>query len=51
MFKMGKQMKEERKEVIGASYEHGNMKVEEADIRQRWRDILVNYCIRKTSTR
>ncbi len=35
MFKMAKQMKEERKDVIGARYvkdEHDNIKVEEADI-------------------
>ncbi len=40
MFKMAKQMKEERKNVIRARYvtdEHGNIKVEEADIMQRWK--------------
>ncbi len=40
MFKMAKQMKEERKDVTGARYvkdEHGNIKVEEADIMQRWK--------------
>ncbi len=40
MFKIAKQMKEERKDVIGARYvkdEHGNIKVEEADIMQRWK--------------
>ncbi len=39
-FKMAKQMKEERKDVIGARYiqdEHGNIKVEEADIMQSWK--------------
>ncbi len=39
IFKMAKQMKEERNPVIGARYvndEHGNIKVEEADIIQRW---------------
>ncbi len=39
MFKMAKQMKEERKDVIGARCvkdEHGYIKVEEADIMQRW---------------
>ncbi len=38
MFKMAKQMKEERKDVIGTRYvkdEHGEIKVEEADIMQR----------------
>ncbi len=37
---MAKQMKEERKDVIGARYvkdEHGNIKVKEADIMQRWK--------------
>ncbi len=33
MFKMAKQMKEERKDVKD---EHGNIKVEEAEIMQRW---------------
>ncbi len=40
MFKIAKQMKEERKDVIGARYvkdEHGNIKVEEADIMERWK--------------
>ncbi len=40
MFKIAKQMKEERKDVIGTRYvrdEHGNIKVEEADITQRWK--------------
>ncbi len=40
MFKMAKQMKEERKVVLGARYvkdEHDNIKVEEADIMQRWK--------------
>ncbi len=40
MFKMAKQMRKERKDVIGARYvkdEHGNIKVEEADIMQRWK--------------
>ncbi len=40
MFKMAKQMKEERKDVTGARYvkdEHGNIKVGEADIMQRWK--------------
>ncbi len=40
MFKMAKQTKEERKDVINAKYakdEHGNIKVEEADIMQRWK--------------
>ncbi len=40
MFKMAKWSKEERKDVIGARYvkdEHGNIKVEEADIMQRWK--------------
>ncbi len=39
MFKMAKQMKEERKDVISARYvkdEHGNIKMGEADIMQRW---------------
>ncbi len=39
MFKMTKQIKGERKDVIGARYvkdEHGNIKVEEADM-QRWK--------------
>ncbi len=37
---LAKQMKEERKDVIGVRYvknEHGNIKVEEADIMQRWK--------------
>ncbi len=37
---MAKQMKEERKDVFGARYvkgEHGNIKVEEAHIMQRWK--------------
>ncbi len=40
MFKMAKQMKEERKDVIGARYvkgEHGDIELEEADIMQRWK--------------
>ncbi len=40
MFKMAKQTKKERKDVIGARYvkdKHGNIKVEEADIVQRWK--------------
>ncbi len=43
MLKMAKQMKEERKDVIGARYvkdEHGNIKVEEVDIMQRWKRSL-----------
>ncbi len=40
MFKMAKQMKEERKDVIGTRYvkhEHGDIKVEEEDIMQKWK--------------
>ncbi len=40
IFKMAKQMKEERRDVIGSRYvkdEHGNIKVEEVDIMQRWK--------------
>ncbi len=40
MFKMTNQMKEEREDVTGARYvkdEHGNIKVEKADIIQRWK--------------
>ncbi len=40
MLKMAKQMKDEKKDVIGARYvkdEHGNIKVEEAHIMQRWK--------------
>ncbi len=39
-FKIAKQMKKERKDVIGARYvndEHGNIKMEEADIMQIWK--------------
>ncbi len=43
MFKMAKQMKEERKDVSGVRYvkdEHGNIKVEEADINTKMEEIL-----------